>query len=484
MSTAAASRSAASPLFTPQLVRLLLSAVGSSGSLYLLLSVVPLYVSGEAGAGLATGAMMLATVVVELVAPRLIARRGYRDVLAAGLLLLGAPSALLLLSPALPLVLAVCVARGAGLALVAVVGTALAAELLPADRRSEGIALYGVAAAAPAIVGLPLGVWLSSAIGFDAVFLLAGGLALASLAAMPGLPREIGRGVGHGPVVAGLRGSGLVGPGLAFAATTVAAGVVVTFLPLAVSERQQGLAALALFAQAASAPAARWAAGRYADRHGPAGLLVPALALTAIGAATLVEIANPVLALAGMLVFGAGFGAAQTATLALMLERVPATEYARVERPLERRLRRGLGRRRRGLRPRGRHDGVRLRLRPDRPGAGRDGARSLARPAALRGPARWQDLLDQLQQPHRAEGLDQQLRVRDALHGVAVGGAGRGGQDDDRDLRAELGVARTVSSTCEPVHHRHHQVEQDQVGLQPLDAASSASCPSRASWRS
>ena len=42
--------------------------------------------------GLATGAMMLATVVVELVAPRLIARRGYRDVLALGLLLLGAPS--------------------------------------------------------------------------------------------------------------------------------------------------------------------------------------------------------------------------------------------------------------------------------------------------------------------------------------------------------------------------------------------------------
>ena len=330
MSTAAASRTAASPLFTPQLVRLLLSAVGSSGSLYLLLSVVPLYVSGEAGAGLATGAMMLATVVVELVAPRLIARHGYRDVLALGLLLLGAPSVLLLLSPALPLVLGVCVARGAGLALVAVVGTALAAELLPTDRRSEGIALYGVAAAAPAILALPLGVWLSSTIGFDAVFLLAGGLALASLAAMPGLPREIGRGAGHLPVIAGLRGSGLVGPGLAFAATTVAAGVVVTFLPLAVSERQQGLAALALFAQAASAPVARWAAGRYADRHGPAGLLVPALALTAIGAAALVEIANPVVALAGMLLFGAGFGAAQTATLALMLERVPAAEYARV----------------------------------------------------------------------------------------------------------------------------------------------------------
>ena len=147
---------------------------------------------------------------------------------------------------------------------------------------------------------------------------------------MPGLPRDVGRGAQHGAVVGGLRGSGLLGPGLAFAATTVAAGVVVTFLPLAVSDQQQGLAALALFAQAASAPVARWAAGRYADRHGPARLLVPALALTALGAAALVQVSNPLLALTGMLVFGAGFGAAQTATLGLMLERAPATEYARV----------------------------------------------------------------------------------------------------------------------------------------------------------
>ena len=86
---------------------------------------------------------MLATVAGELVTPRLVARFGYRGGPALGLFLLGAPSALLLLSPTRPLVLAVCVARGASLALVAVIGTALAAELVPAERRSEGLALYG-----------------------------------------------------------------------------------------------------------------------------------------------------------------------------------------------------------------------------------------------------------------------------------------------------------------------------------------------------
>ena len=59
--------------------------LGSSISFYLLLSVVPLYVRARLGlaggncwAGLATGALMFATVAGELATPRLTARYGYR----------------------------------------------------------------------------------------------------------------------------------------------------------------------------------------------------------------------------------------------------------------------------------------------------------------------------------------------------------------------------------------------------------------------
>jgi len=148
----------ATRIISPSFVRLLLACAGSGISFYLLLSVVPLYVGSAAAAGLTTGVMLLATVLTEFAMPALTARLGYRMLVALGLVLLGAPAAMLAISPALPLVLAVCVARGAGLAVMVVAGTALVAELVPVDRRGEGLGVYGVAVGVPAVLGLPLGV--------------------------------------------------------------------------------------------------------------------------------------------------------------------------------------------------------------------------------------------------------------------------------------------------------------------------------------
>ncbi len=64
--------------------------VGASVSFFLLLSVVPRYAT-TSGAGLATGALMLSTVLGELAAPRLVARYGYRVALIAGLTLPALP---------------------------------------------------------------------------------------------------------------------------------------------------------------------------------------------------------------------------------------------------------------------------------------------------------------------------------------------------------------------------------------------------------
>jgi predicted MFS family arabinose efflux permease len=128
-------------------------------------------------------------------------------------------------------------------------------------------------------------------------------------------------------VLAGLRRPALVAPSVAFGATTVAAGVVVSFVPLAVTDASGNLAVAALLTQAVAATAARWLAGRYGDRHGPAGQLVPALLAVAAGMALLVLAADPIAVMTGMLLFGAGFGVAQNASLALMFARVPSSEF-------------------------------------------------------------------------------------------------------------------------------------------------------------
>ncbi|NRQ37787.1 MFS transporter [Nonomuraea sp. NN258] len=306
-----------------------LAGCGSSVSFYLLFATVPLYaVSVGAdgfGAGLTTGAMMLATVAAELVTPRLLARFGYRAVFAAGFLLLGAPALVLGLSGEMAAILAVCVVRGLGFAVVAVLGGALVAQAVPAERRGEGLGVYGVICGIPSMAAMPLGVWLTESIGYAPVFAAGGVAALAGLAAVGGLPGR--RPVPEEPlgVLATLRRPALVRPSIMFAASTVAAGVVATFLPLAV----QG-AAVALLAQSVATTLARWWAGRFGDRHGSDRLMLPGLLAAAAGMLALVFTAAPALVPAGMVLFGAGFGVLQNASMALMMSGARPADYGAV----------------------------------------------------------------------------------------------------------------------------------------------------------
>ncbi|MFI7701349.1 MFS transporter [Nonomuraea sp. NPDC049480] len=324
----------AQPLLSRPMVFLGMTSLASMTSFYLLLPIVPLYTasggSGEMGAGLSTGVTMLATVLMELVMPALLGRYGYRAGMTLGVLLLGVPSVLLVLSSALPMVLATSLARGAGLAIVVVAGPAMVAELAPAERRGEALGVYGVAVGIPAILGLPIGLWLVPLIGYGPVFLAGTGLALLALIGIPWLPAEAAPVEQHGGVLHALRHAGLARPVTVFATVTLAAGVLLTFLPLAVPTGSPGTAATALLAHSCAMPLARWAAGRYGDRHGQSVLLVPAVLAAVAGMAALVWLGNPYAVIVGAALFGAGFGAAQNVTLALMFARSSPSDFGRV----------------------------------------------------------------------------------------------------------------------------------------------------------
>ncbi|WP_261953379.1 MFS transporter [Streptomyces nigrescens] len=321
-------------LVTRALLLRFVSMVGASASFFLLLPVVPRYAEASGGGsgapGLATGTLMLATVLGELATPRLVGRFGYRVVLGGGLFLLGAPALVLPLSGGMAGIVVVCFLRGLGFAAAVVAGGALTASLIPAARRGEGLALVGVVSAVPSLCGLPLGVWLVAQVGYGPVAVAAGLVALVSVAAVPGLPdREVTAGPSVG-VVAGLRDGALLRPAAVFGTTALAAGIIVTFLPLAVASGSAGVVAVALFVQPLAAVVARWVAGRYGDRHGPSRLVLPGLLLSAAGTLGLALTDSPVAVLAGVAVFGTGFGIAQNATLTLMFAHVPASGYGTV----------------------------------------------------------------------------------------------------------------------------------------------------------
>jgi predicted MFS family arabinose efflux permease len=317
-------------LLSRTLALYLFSAFGTMTSFYLLLAVVPLYATsvgaGRVGAGLTTGALMLATVAAELITPALLARLGYRVVLSAGTVLLGAPALVLTLPAGLTTILAVCVLRGVGLAILVVAGASLVASLVPPARRSEGFGVLGLVAGLPAVLALPAGVWLAERVGYAPVFVAGAMASLACLAVMPSLPgRMAGAGNPVG-VLEGLRMRGQLRPALIFLLTAMGTGIAVTFLPLAI--RGSGhLAALALLANTVAAMAARWTAGRFGSRYRQAGLLIGGTVVGGVGVATLALLVYPAAVVTGAVLLGIGFGVAQNAVLSLLFERVTAAGY-------------------------------------------------------------------------------------------------------------------------------------------------------------
>ena len=322
-------------LISGRFVMMLASSFGALTSFYLLLSVTPMYAmsagAGSAVAGVVTGSLMLSTVLAEFASPRLMRRYGYRAVFAAGALLLGGPALALLTPPSVVTIVAVSIARGIGFGLNTVVIGALVATTVPAERRGEGIGLAGVVACVPAIVALPSGAWLAHSAGYPVVIVITAASALAPLLAVPRLAGPAGQRAGAGQhqaepagLLASLRSGGQLRPFLVFVATTAPAGVVAAFLPLA-SGVSSNVAALGLFTQAVTATASRWWAGRRGDRHGHARLLIPGLLIAAAGMTSLIWVPVPAVVIAGMGLFGIGFGITQNATFALMIDRAPAS---------------------------------------------------------------------------------------------------------------------------------------------------------------
>lgn len=322
-------------LLTPALALLFVATFGAMTSFQLLIPVVPLYAeatgAGEFGAGATTAALLATTVAAELVTPWLTARAGPRLVFAAGLVLLGAPVLALPAAHHLAAILAVCLVRGLGFGIVVVLASALVAELVPPQRRGEGLGLHGISVGLPGVVALPFGVYLVDLVGYPPVFLVGAVAALAGLAAVPGLPgrRHRSRQPGQtgGGLWSALRTPALVWPALVFAAAATASGIVLTFLPLAAPGEGGTLAAAALLGYAVTSTGFRWWAGRYGDRHGPGRLILPSVLVAAVGMLLLGWVSNPVVLLVAMPLFGIGFGISQNASLALMFNRSPVQGY-------------------------------------------------------------------------------------------------------------------------------------------------------------
>ena len=304
----------------PGLRALALLSLLAFASFFLTLSSLPLWaVDGGASvgsAGIMTTALLAATVACQLLVPRAERRLGLPRLLAIGLVALGLPTPLYLVSQDLGWLAAVSAVRGIGFAILTVVGASLTATLAPPGRRGEAIGLYGVSVAIPQLLCVPGGASLALGGRFDVVAILA----MAPLLALPLVRRFRGIETAGEPQRAGGREAlrAVLPACLVLAVVTAVGGGLVTFLPV---ERPDGaVAGLALLLFGVVAAIGRWGVGRIVDRTGsthgscsPSRSCCPRAASRSSPPGLSSDAAG--LVVAGAAIAGAGYGSVQNLTL-------------------------------------------------------------------------------------------------------------------------------------------------------------------------
>lgn len=330
---------------------LLLTAAGFAGYAALL-PIAPLWAvhggADEAGAGLVNGILLLATILTQPFVPWLLRTFGTGRVLGAGLVLMGVPSLLFMISDRLDVILFLSVIRGLGFGVLTVTGSTAVAHLVSPTRHGAAIGAYGAAIAIPQVLLLPAGPWLVDVVGYWVVFVL-GAISILGVAAAPRLSRALQQQeveqllLGDDAAGSSKRqpASGtpprqrlarrLIRPTVLLIGVTLAGGAIISFAPQMSSSPLATAGGLVLLT--VTAAISRWHIGSLADRYGIAPFLWPLVVFTVIGLAlTAFAVTNPLDSqvfafMAAMALVGVAYGGLQSLTLLLALSVAKRHEY-------------------------------------------------------------------------------------------------------------------------------------------------------------
>jgi len=225
-----------------------------------------------------------------------------------------------------PWLYVVRIIHGAGLATLFSAFFTYGSDVVPASRRTEGFALFGVSGLLPLAVAGVLGDFVLSVAGFTQLFLVAAGAAV--MAGVFGLPLperrpEVREGRKRGGFVSVIRWRSLAPVWLMSGALAFVLTAYFTFLRTYVDETGIGSVGLFFAVYGSAAVLLRIVFGWVPDRFGPKRVLYPATGSLAAGFVVLTFASgNAHIALAGLLC-GVGHGYAFPILSGLVASRAP-----------------------------------------------------------------------------------------------------------------------------------------------------------------
>lgn len=267
--------------------------------------------ASEIEIGLIVGSTALAAIVIRPAIGREMDRRGRQPViLTGGAINIGVLLLYLTIDTLSPWVYVVRVIHGFAEAMLFASIFTYAADILPDDNRTQGLALFGISGMLPIALGGLIGDFVLDRWDFQALFATSASLAVVAFAislSLPEVVRPAGKGGGTS-FLAPLRQRDLLPLWWMTIVFSLALSAYFTFLRTFVDERGVGTVGGFFAAYSATAIFLRLAAGWLPDRVGPKRVLYPALVTFAAGFAVLAGAeGDGGVALAGALC-GAGHG--------------------------------------------------------------------------------------------------------------------------------------------------------------------------------
>ncbi len=334
LGSALAARSARPRLVTPTFLLVMLSTFAYFIAVGAIMPTLPRYVEGPLGGnnaavGLVIGAFGVTAVLLRPLSGRLSDRRGRRILIQGGGTLVGVSIAAYALSSSLPALIVWRLLTGVGEAFFYVGAASVINDLAPDARRGEALSYFSLALFGGLAVGPVIGESVLEAIGFEWVWLVAGGSAF--FAGLLGwwVPETRPEGMGDAPPTPLVHRAAVL-PGAVLGTNIWALATFSSFIPLYVLTIGMSGSRFVFVVNSAVIISIRLFGARLPDRLGAKKAGTAALSATAVGLLTIAAWPDPVGLFTGTVLYSIGHALAFPALMTLAVSRAPAAERGAV----------------------------------------------------------------------------------------------------------------------------------------------------------
>jgi len=316
-------------LFTSNFVLSSLANFFNAFTMWMLVAVLPVYVinlgGSQADAGLVSGALALTALLCRPLSGWLTDAWRRRPMVLIGTSLYGLASVIYLVAGSIPLLLVGRLVHGFGLSCYSTASNVYVADIAPLKRRAEAVGLFAASQAVGLIIGPVIGFMLVASTGFQHLFSFTAGLTIVAFSLSfftqePPHPFKIKRQrwSPRTDIVA------IEALPVAWMALCMGIGVgsINAFISIFAQSRGIENPGFYFMVQAIALLVARTFAGRLADQAGRTIVIIPGVILMAMATAILPLANGFTTFVISASLLGIGFGSAQPATMALLIDRI------------------------------------------------------------------------------------------------------------------------------------------------------------------